>query len=69
MQEIYGTVPRLNYDKSITPTILIHAGVGYQRFHNPDSSPPQVLNYDAAGQIGFVGSATNPGGFPRPSTI
>jgi len=65
VQAIYGTVPRLNYDKSVTPTLLLHAGVGYQRFHNPDSSPPQSLQYDAAGQLGFVGSATNPSGFPR----
>ncbi len=65
VQAIYGTVPRLNYDKSITPTFLIHAGVGYQRFHNPDSSPPQVLQYDAAGQLGIHGSATNPSGFPE----
>lgn len=65
VQAIYGTVPRLNYDKPITPTMLLHLGVGYQRFHNPDSSPAQVLDYDAAGGIGFVGSATNPGGFPR----
>ena len=65
VQAIYGTVPRLNYDKSITPTLLIHAGVGYQRFHNPDSSPPDVLQYDAAGQLGIHGSATNPSGFPE----
>jgi hypothetical protein len=65
VQAIYGTIPRLNYDKAITPTILLHAGIGYQRFHNPDSSPPQVLQYDSVGQLGFVGSATNPAGFPR----
>jgi len=65
VQAIYGTVPRLNYDKSLAPTLLLHLGVGYQRFHNPDSSPPQVLQYDAAGQLGFVGSSTNPAGFPR----
>ena len=65
VQAIYGTVPRLNYDKSITPTILLHAGVGYQRFHNPDSSPQQVLGYDAVGQLGIKGSATNPAGFPE----
>ncbi len=65
VQAIYGTTVRLNYDRSITPTVLWHAGVGFQRFHNPDSSPPQVLQYDAAGQLGFVGSATAPGGFPR----
>lgn len=65
VQAIYGTVPRLNYDKSITPTILLHAGVGYQRFHNPDSSPAQVLGYDAVGNLGIKGSATNPSGFPE----
>jgi hypothetical protein len=65
VQAIYGTTARLNYDRSITPTLLFHAGAGVQRFHNPDSSPPSVLQYDAAGQLGFTGSATNPGGFPR----
>jgi hypothetical protein len=65
VQAIYGTTARLNYDRSITPTLLFHAGAGVQRFHNPDSSPPSVLQYDAVGQLGFTGSATNPGGFPR----
>lgn len=65
VQAIYGNTARLNYDKSLTPTFLVHAGVGYQRFHNPDSSPPEVLNYDTVGQLGFKGSATDPGGFPR----
>ena len=65
VQAIYGTVPRLNYDKSITPTLLIHAGVGYQRFHNPDSSPPQVLQYDAVGQLGIRRQRHQPGGLSR----
>ena len=55
----------LNYDKSITPTLLFHAGVGYQRFHNPDSSPAGSLQYDAVSGIGFNGSSTSPSGFPR----
>jgi len=65
VQAIYGTIPRLNYDKPITPTLLVHAGVGYQRFHNPDSSPPASLQYDAVAGLGFTGSSTNPSGFPR----
>jgi hypothetical protein len=65
VQAIYGTIPRLNYDKSITPTLLLHAGVGYQRFHNPDSSPAGSLQYDAVKGIGFTGSTTDPSGFPR----
>ena len=56
---------RLNYDKSLTPTMLLHIGLGEQRWHNPDSSPPSVLNYDAVGQLGLSGSATSPAGFPR----
>jgi hypothetical protein len=63
-QKIYGHTLRLNLDKTLTPTILLHAGAGYLRFHNPDSSPDEVLEYDAAGQLGFVGSATTPSGFP-----
>jgi hypothetical protein len=65
VQAIYGTTMRLNYDRSLSPTLLLHAGVGFQRFHNPDSSPDSVLKYDTAGQLGFKGSATDPGGFPR----
>ena len=39
-------------------------GAGFVRFLNPDSSPDSVLEYDAAGLLGFKGSATG-GGFPR----
>jgi Carboxypeptidase regulatory-like domain/TonB dependent receptor len=65
VQEIFGTTVRVNYDRSLSPTTLLHMGAGLQRFHNPDSSPASVLNYDAQGQLGFSGSATTPGGFPR----
>ena len=64
-QKIYGHTFRVNVDKTLTPTLLLHAGVGYLRFHNPDSSPDEVLNYDAVGELGFVGSATDPVGLPR----
>ncbi len=64
-KHVAATTARLNYDQSLSPTLLLHAGVGIQRFHNPDTSPPSVLNYDAVGLLGLVGSATNPAGFPR----
>jgi hypothetical protein len=64
-KHVAATTARLNYDRSITPTLLIHAGIGEQRFHNPDTSPPSVLQYDAVAGLGLVGSATNPAGFPR----
>ena len=69
VQAIYGITTRLNYDASITPTLLLHLGTGFLRFHNPDSSPAESLQYDAAGGIGFKGSVTSPGGFPRISGI
>ena len=64
-QAIYGHTTRLNYDHSLTPTLFFHLGGGYVRFHNPDSSPADVLSYDAKGLLGFNGSATDPAGFPR----
>ena len=64
-QSIYSHTTRLNYDRTITPTVLLHLGSGFIRYLNPDSANPAVLDYDAAGGIGFRGSATHPGGFPR----
>ncbi len=63
-QRTYTYTTRLNYDSTLSPTLLLHAGAGFVRFLNPDSSPAGVLDYDAAGQLGFKGSATG-GGFPR----
>ena len=44
---------------------LLHLGAGYLRFHNPDSAPDDVINYDAVSGIGFNGASTDPSGFPR----
>jgi hypothetical protein len=57
-QNIWSDTYRLNYDRTLTPTLLLHLGSGFIRYLNPDSSPPEVLNFDAAGQLGFSGSAT-----------
>jgi hypothetical protein len=65
VQAIYGHTTRLNYDWNAAPTLMLHFGSGYLRFHNPDSSPDSVLNYDAVNGLGFKGSATSPSGFPR----
>jgi hypothetical protein len=64
-QKIYGHTIRLNLDQTISPTLLVHLGAGYLRFHNPDSAPDDVTQYDAVSGIGFTGSATEPSGFPR----
>ena len=56
---------RLNGDYSVTPTLLIHAGVGIVRQLANQLAIDSVTMYDAVGQLGLVGSATNPAGFPR----
>jgi hypothetical protein len=54
---------RVNYDHTITPTILLHVGVGYQRYINPDTSVPATMEYDAQKELGLKGSIGT--GFPR----
>jgi hypothetical protein len=66
---VEGTQYRLNYDRTISPTLILHAGAGFYRFLNPDSSPAGVLNYDAVGLLGLVGSASNPSGFPNVTNL
>ena len=56
---------RLTFDRSLTPTMLLHIGAGELRYDHIDSSPQATLNYDAIGQLGLVGSSTTPAGFPR----
>lgn len=64
-QFIYGHTVRVNLDQTISPRFILHLGAGYLRFHNPDSAPDDVINYDAVSGIGFTGAATDPSGFPR----
>ena len=62
-QHVSSQTYRFNYDQSFAPTLVFHAGAGYVRYYNPDSSPASVLNYDAVGKLGLIGGALN--GFPR----
>ncbi len=66
---VQGNQFRVNVDRTISPTLIVHVGAGFYRFINPDSSPAGVLNYDAVGLLGLVGSATNPAGFPQISGL
>jgi len=54
---------RLNYDQPVTPTFLVHAGVGFVRHPNPDYSIPEVLNYDPIAGLGLKGALFGKG-FP-----
>ncbi|MEX2260448.1 MAG: TonB-dependent receptor [Bryobacteraceae bacterium] len=62
-QIIRSQTVRVNYDHSLTPTSLLHLGAGYQRYRNPDSAPDNILEYDAASELGLRGLAGS--GFPR----
>ena len=63
-----GNQYRFNLDRTISANLLAHFGVGFCRFHNPDSSPHRVLNYDVQANLGLVGSATGVG-FPAISGL
>ncbi|HXE63293.1 MAG TPA: TonB-dependent receptor [Bryobacteraceae bacterium] len=48
---------RLNYDRTISPTLLLHVGAGYMwKFFNDDTI---VTNYDALTQLGLRGATLN----------
>src|ERR1019366_7406823 len=51
---IGGPVERLNYDLTVSPTMLLHVGVGYQQNNFFDDAP--AINYNAATQLGLTGA-------------
>jgi hypothetical protein len=58
----HSNTERLTFDRTITPTLLLHLGVGYLRYAHVDSSPDISQNYDAPGKLGFVGGVKNANG-------
>ncbi len=62
-QLIRSHTVRVNYDHTLKPTLLLHLGAGYQRYYNPDTSPPDVLAFDAQRELGLSGGIDT--GFPR----
>ena len=60
---------RINIDRTITPTLLVHLGGGVVHYVHTDSAPPSVLNFDAVKLLGLVGAAVNPAGFPAISGL
>jgi len=55
---------RLNIDRTITPTLLVHVGGGVVHYVHTDSAPASVLDYDAPKNLGLVGASVTPSGFP-----
>jgi hypothetical protein len=62
LQVIRSKTFRLNYDQTLSPTLLLHLGAGVIRYVNPDTVPPASSDYDntALGIINAPGT-----GFPR----
>ena len=61
---------RLNFDYTLTPTMLLHLGAGYQHNDFKDTSP--VTDYDVYGQLGIKGATRGPkdgARFPQFSTF
>jgi hypothetical protein len=54
---------RLSADYTVSPTLLVHVGVGEVLYHNPDKGIAAAVDYDAPGQLGIVGGIVNQDGF------
>lgn len=54
---IHSHVERLNYDNTLTPTLLLHVGAGYQQNNFFDDAP--LLNFNAAQTYGLTGATVN----------
>jgi Carboxypeptidase regulatory-like domain len=59
-QVIRSNTVRINMDDVIRPTVVLHAGIGFQRYHNPDTTP--ITTFDQQSQLGLSGALV--GGFP-----
>lgn len=51
---ITSHIYRLNYDRTLTPALLLHLGAGYQ--DNYFSDDVEVLNYDSEKELGLKGA-------------
>jgi hypothetical protein len=54
---IHSHVERLNYDNTLSPTLLLHLGVGYQQNNFFDDAP--VLDFNAQTVLGLKGATVN----------
>ena len=54
---IHSHVERLNYDRTLSPTLLLHLGAGYQQNNFFDDAP--ILNFNAATTYGLRGATVN----------
>jgi hypothetical protein len=60
--DIHAHSERLNYDHTVTPTMLLHLGAGWSQ--NWLGRPPITPDYDAVAGLGLKGPFTHPATFP-----
>ncbi|HEY7339219.1 MAG TPA: TonB-dependent receptor [Bryobacteraceae bacterium] len=65
--DIRGNTTRLSYDRTITPSLLLHAGAGFAQ--NNLGQPAVTPDYDTCGQLGLCGPFARPATFPVFSTL
>jgi hypothetical protein len=60
---VYSQTERVNFDYSLTPTLLLHLGAGYtdDDFH----APAPISNYDAPKELGLRGAPVSVRQFPN----
>ncbi len=54
---IHSHIERLNYDHTLSPTMLLHVGIGYQQNNFFDDAP--ITDFNAAQTYGLVGATVN----------
>ena len=60
---IYSSRERLNYDRTVTPTVLLHLGAGYDQDYL--GRPSVTPNYNACSNLGLCSTAfQSPATFP-----
>src|SRR5271157_2697312 len=57
-RHIHAYTERLNYDYTVSPTLLLHSVFGYVRHVHDDSYQPGVLSYDPLAGLGLAGNYT-----------
>src|SRR6202043_1356207 len=62
---LYAPTVRANYDQTLTPSLLMHFGLGYTGINFSNATP--VTDYNAATSLGLVG-ATVARNFPNITT-
>ena len=65
--DIRGNTTRLSYDRTLTPTLLLHLGAGFAQ--NNLGQPAVTPDFDTCGQLGLCGPFARPATFPVFQTL